>query len=109
MGRIALDDIKPGMVLGEDAIAGGNTLLPGGVELTAKHIEIFQSWGIKDLEIEGISNADLKADEMKVIDSAKLKQAESEIAPVFRLNNIEQPFIAELFRLSTLYKVNGEN
>lgn len=108
MGRVSIDNLKAGMVLGEDATSGSNTLLAGGATLTDKHIEIFRSWGVDSVEIDGISDADINAEQMKVIDTRKIQATEKLLSPYFSLNNMKHPFIAELFRLSTLYKIRGE-
>lgn len=105
MGRISIDKVQPGMTLNEDIVAGGNTLLTAGSELNEKHIGILRSWGIMDMEIQGVSNADIAAEEMKHIDMDMIKLFEDQISPLFALNDKDNPFIAELLRVSTLYNI----
>jgi hypothetical protein len=105
MGRINIEKVKPGMIIDEDAVVGGNTLLTCGAELTSKHIDILRSWGVTDLEIKGVSNADIAADEMKHIDMEMVEIFEEQLKPLFALNKLDNPFIAELLRVSTLYNI----
>ena len=105
MGRISIDRLKAGMVLDEDAISGGNTLLAAGAQLSAKHIDILRSWGILDIEIQDVSNADISAGEMKNLDSKQVALIKEQLQPLFKLNDMDDPFIAELYRVSLLYNI----
>ena len=105
MGRISIDKLKPGMILDEDALAGGNMLLGSGAELSEKHISIFRSWGIVDIEIKGVSNADIGAGEMEQYDIELVTMFEEQLRPLFALNDEKDPFISELLRVSTLYNI----
>ena len=108
MGRISIDKLTPGMILEEDAIAGGNILLTAGAELSAKHIDILRSWGLADIEIKGVSNADIAAEEMKYVDMELVTQYEDRLRPLFALNDLDNTFIAELLRVSTLYNIEKD-
>ena len=105
MGRISIDKLKPGMILDEDAIAGGNTLLTAGSELSAKHIEILRSWGVMEAEIKGVSNVDIAAGEMEQFDMELVTMFEDQLRPLYALNDEKDPFICELLRVSTLYNI----
>jgi len=105
MGRISIDNLQPGMILDEDALAGGNTLLTAGSTLSAKHIDILRSWGVMDAEIKGISNADIGAGEMEQFDIEMVKIFEDQLRPLYALNDEKDAFISELLRVSTLYNI----
>lgn len=53
MGRLSVDNLEEGMVLGDDVKSGSQILLAKGVKLTNKHINIFKSWGISLVDIDG--------------------------------------------------------
>ncbi len=51
---IHLEEIVPGMVLGEPILNRyGQTLLTPGVVIEEKHLLMFKTWGIKHITIEG--------------------------------------------------------
>lgn len=59
MGRINVDNLEKGMVLDEDVKSGSQILLAKGVKLTNKHINIFKSWGISSVDIDGACEQEL--------------------------------------------------
>ena len=105
MGRISIDNLQPGMILDEDALAGGNTLLTAGSTLSAKHIDILRSWGVMDVDIKGITNTEIGAGEMEQFDIEQVTTFENQLRPLFALNDEKNPFISELLRISTLYNI----
>ena len=105
MGRISIDNLQPGMILDEDALAGGNTLLTAGSTLSAKHIDILRSWGVMDVDIKGITNTEIGAGEMEQFDIELVTTFENQLRPLFALNDEKNPFISELLRISTLYNI----
>ena len=54
--KLDVADTEPGMVLARPATnPQGQVLLKAGTEITPKHIRIFQSWGVTEVEVEGPS------------------------------------------------------
>jgi hypothetical protein len=60
MGMLNVSDLKPGMVLEEDVFTDkGTKLLPKGLALTERHIEIMQTWNVLEAPVEGVSRENL--------------------------------------------------
>ncbi len=101
MGRISVDYIKPGMVLGEDLkSAEGRLILKKGAILSLHHLRVLKIWGITTAEIEGVPE-DFRPSPVEVVDPEVLKAAEQIMEDRFSLANQDQPFIQELCRMST--------
>ena len=99
MARIRTNDLKPGMILLEDAVhSNGRVLLKAGAVLTEKHIKIFKTWGVINVEIqsgENNSNATPEHYSKNQIDNTI-----NEMHALFLHCDMKHPFINELFRLS---------
>jgi putative nucleotidyltransferase with HDIG domain len=103
MGRLSIDQIKPGMLTGEDLVsANGRVLLGKGVELTEKHLRVLKMWNIMDAEIDGVSAEDAGAASASTLDPEILQEAINKTKQRFLLTDLEHPAIHELFRLCTL-------
>ena len=102
MGSVALDNIKPGMVLDTDATAGNQTLLAAGVNLTEKHIKLLKAWGVLEVEIKNTSNADINLAEIDAHDPVLVKTIQDQLRPHFQHCDSEHPLIVELIRLKTI-------
>ncbi len=76
MGVLNISDLTPGMVLEEDVVTDkGTMLLPKGVELTERHLEIMKTWGVNEASVEGVSRAEVVREKMGKIgeeDQAKI-------------------------------------
>jgi hypothetical protein len=58
MGIIELDKANPGMVLAKPVHSHvGQLISKEGRELTEKDILLFEAWGVKELDIEGVSSS----------------------------------------------------
>lgn len=100
MSLLNIEDLEPGMVLGADAIHDNNRiLLCAGAELTEKHIRIFKTWGLTELNIKGIDSEQISAQTYSDIAPEVLDKVKKELAILFRHSDLEHPAIAELFRL----------
>jgi hypothetical protein len=106
VGKVAIENIEPGMVLASDVHdRSGRMLLGGGAELTQKHLVIFRTWGVLEADIVGQGN-DEAADQIPAdVDPLELAAAEQELAPLFRHTNRVHPAMVELLRLAALRKV----
>lgn len=73
MGIVLLDDLKPGMVLAADVRDGsGRMLLPGGAEVEEKHLKIFRSWGVGQVDVaDGETPASEEELPPEVLDAAR--------------------------------------
>jgi len=55
MGVLSLSELQPGMVLEQPLLNDkGVMLLPGGTQLTEKHLALFKQWGVRRAAIEGV-------------------------------------------------------
>ncbi len=108
MGKLHIDQVTSGMVLaGEVTGRNGRLLLAAGVELTAGHLTILQTWGIREVDIEGVGEeggvgiASLPLE----ITPEQRDQAMAELLPFFRHADLEQPAMNELLRMAAIRQV----
>lgn len=103
MAIINIEHLKPGMVLKSDVKdRNGRLLLYADVELTGKHIAIFKTWGVIEVDIVGVSIEDVAPD--ITADPLLLQDVKTDLRKVFRHADIGYPAVKELFRLCTLRK-----
>ena len=103
MGMTAIDKIEPGMVLAAEAKdRNGKILLNAGAAITEKHLRIFKMWGVHELDIEGVDQAQLAAETLSQIDPAALAEAEERARALFVHCDSANPVVQELLRLCTL-------
>lgn len=108
MGRLSIDLLKPGMVVGEDLVGtNGRFLLGKGVSLTDKHLRVLKMWGVMDAEIDGVSASDVESDNMATFDAALFKEAIRQTRQRFRNCDMNHPALRELFRLCSLRKARN--
>ena len=103
MGKVNLENLKPGMILAAKVVErGGRVLLGVGVELTEKHISIFRKWGITEADVQNVTQEEAAATATAQLDPRLLNEGETRMARLFNLTDRKDPFIAELFRLCTI-------
>ena len=101
MATVRLDQLAPGMILGEHVKdRNGRILLAAGNILNARHLTIFKAWGISEVDIKG-DREDMPAADSK-IDPEILAKAEAEASVLFRYADLQQSTAKELFRLCVL-------
>jgi hypothetical protein len=62
MANIDIANLQPGMIVNSDVITNlGRLLLPAGTEITGKHLHIFRTWGITEVDIRSITKQDIAA------------------------------------------------
>jgi hypothetical protein len=106
MGKINLEDLKPGMVLSASVLErGGRVLLGPGVEITERHIEIFRKWGVTEADVENVTQEDVVAMSTAQLDPHILEEAEKFTGKLFRVADLKMPAVNELHRLATLRRV----
>lgn len=94
MAKVLLDNIETGMELKSDVVdRQGRVLLKAGVELSEKHLRVFSTWGV--LEIEIVGGAD--AEEVKKVYSPELVvEAKQYLDKLFQHNDLTHPVIQKL-------------
>jgi hypothetical protein len=109
MGFININYIEEGMILKSDIHdRSGRLLLGPGVELNAKHLRMFRTWGIMEADIVGIDDQASGASLVADADPASMEAADNELRPLFRNTDLSFPAMSELFRLCLLRKVRNE-
>lgn len=82
----------------------GRFLLGAGTELTQKHLMVFRTWGIAEVDIIGADEGDSAPSLPPEVSLESLDEAERALAPLFKLSNTDHPVMAMLFRFATLKK-----
>ena len=95
MTKILFDAIEAGMELNSDVVdRQGRILLKSGVILTDKHLRIFHTWGVLEVDIKG----ELEHEEVKKIYPPELIDEANKLAKVhFQHNDLSHPVIKGLF------------
>ena len=101
MTRVAREQLTPGLTLGKPVYnLNGVLLLRGGEVLTAKHLQIFKTWGVREVDVVGEEGSEAVAPDAPV--PPELAAAvEKEIARRFRRTEATHPIVTELRRLAT--------
>lgn len=103
MGYIAVDQLKPGMVLAEEVRdVNSRLLLPKGIEVETKHIRMFKMWGIGDVDVAGDQDGDTGEDSKS--DPDQLEKVAMVAKDRFKFNDLSHPLIKEIFTQSVLYQ-----
>lgn len=106
MGLVAVDNLEVGMVLASDVQdRNGRMLLGAGAELTQKHMVVFRTWGITEVDIAGIDYAETEAPLPAEVDPEAVAAAETALLPHFKHCGLEHPALKELLRLAAIRKV----
>jgi hypothetical protein len=105
VGKVAIENIEIGMVLSSDVRdRSGRMLLGAGAELTQKHLVIFRTWGV--LEVDIVGQGSVAAYQMPAdVDPQLVAAAEEALIPLFRHTNRSHPAVIELMRLARLRRV----
>ncbi len=102
MGRVAVDSLKPGMVLAEDIThTNGRFLLGKGIKLEDTHLRMLKMWGIHAAAVEG-QPGEMVLPSREQIDPSILKAAEKRVQRRFIHCQTEHPFMKELFNICIL-------
>ena len=84
MGVLSVNDLKEGMVLASEIKnRHGNVLLQKGDALEEKHIMRLKSWGITEVDIEGVDRDQVEKREMEVLSSDLIASVEEELDGLF--------------------------
>ncbi len=106
MALVAVDSLETGMVLAGDVLdRNGRMLLGAGVELTQKHLAIFRTWGVTEVNIVGGDSDDDNESLPSEVDPEVLAAAQERLLPLFVLAGTDHPVMHELLRLAAIKKV----
>ena len=100
MTRLTLEQLTPGLTLGKPVYnLNGVLLLRAGEVLTAKHLQIFKTWGVREVDVVGEEGTDVAPD--APVPPELAAAVEKEIARRFRRTDAADPILTELRRLAT--------
>lgn len=100
LSNIGIDFLEPGMVLARDVRGGsGLVLLGAGAEITERHIQIFRSWGVSEIEVKGTDQDALNTQFLHKLDVEKQAAVDRELDRMFQHNDLLDPVIEELRRI----------
>jgi putative nucleotidyltransferase with HDIG domain len=104
MGKVGIHQLTPGMILNQDVTdPSGRLLAAAGQELTEKLIRVFKIWGVADLRVKASDDADPAIAEDAVPPEIRRK-AEEITRYRFQYNDLNDPFVEELFRIAVQKK-----
>lgn len=93
---LAVQALRPGQVLAEDARdRSGRLLVPAGVRLTPKHLQVLRAWGVTEVRVVGEAAPEPIREQEATIPMA-LPQIEGLLAERFRHAPVRHPFMQAL-------------
>lgn len=99
MGILNVNDLKVGMVLAQSAMNKNGTVILGkGNAVTEKHITSFKTWGVTEVDVEGIDSEQLVREEMAALSKdvvASIERELGELFPPFEGN----PVMEEIYKI----------
>ncbi len=103
MGKLHIDELRPGMKLGEDVRGLRNRkLFPAGTVIAEEQIATMKAWGVTEAEIEGVSRGTLPPPTPPEVPPAALEAARLVLEDAFQGSQQGNEFLEELFRLCTV-------
>ncbi len=106
MGKLNLDQLRPGMVLAADILdRNRRVLLKAGLELTERHLTVLRQWGVPEADVQGVDREEINAQECMELDQELLAHAEASYRSLFRHCDLQHPFSQELLRLCVVRAV----
>ena len=105
MANVVIDNLVTGMVVSSDVHdRSGRLLLSAGIKLNDKHLRMFRTWGVVEVDIADGDARKTIQPIAREIDTQRLQALETELKPLFRNTNLAHPAMEELFRLCLLRK-----
>ena len=100
MGIINIEDVQVGMTLAGDVKDRAETvILSVGAEITDRSIRVFKAWGITEVDVEGVDQAELATAASARVDPVLLREAEASAGNLFRHADRNHPAMDRLYRI----------
>jgi hypothetical protein len=100
LGKVVINNLTPGMLLGADVRdRSGRLLLKAGTELDDRNIHILRTWGVAEVEIAGADEGGTDAKVSDIVDPVRFAALERKLAPLFRHSDLNHPAIRELLHM----------
>ncbi len=101
MTRLSLEQLTPGLTLGKPVYnLNGVLLLRAGEVLTAKHLQIFKTWGVREVEVVAEEGSEAAIPPDAPVPPEIAAAVDKEITRRFRRTDAADPVIGELRRLA---------
>ncbi|MEY4916692.1 MAG: hypothetical protein RL616_605 [Verrucomicrobiota bacterium] len=105
MVRVKSAELQPGMVVARDVKnIDGMLLAPSGCELSERQIDILQTWGVVEIEIEASAEQAKARDPLAQLPPEVLAKITAELRARFWKPDDFGPVPAEIFKLMLLRK-----
>ena len=102
--KIKIQQLKPGMSLSSDVKdRSGRTLLRAGATLEEKHLKVFMTWGITEVEVVANAAAQHEASTDNPLDNIPkrlLEEARKEADRLFMHTDLDHPAMKELHQIA---------
>jgi hypothetical protein len=101
MARKALDSMAPGMKLSKPVLnLNGILLLQSGEVLTPKHMVLFKTWGIREVDVVQQDGAEPDAEEGSLVPAELVAAIEGELRRRFRRVDLQKDsMMADIHRI----------
>ena len=101
MARMSLDSLAPGMKLSKPVLnPNGILLLQSSEVLTPKHMALFKTWGIREVDVVRQDGAEPEAEEGFIVPATILAAIEEEMKRRFRRVDLKKdPMMADIHRI----------
>lgn len=105
MGLVTVDRAQPGMIL-TAAVTDrrGRRLIPADVELTERHIQALQMWGVPHIEVEGDGPEDTPQTSLPPEEEERIRK---EVDERFGGADREHPFTSALYEWAVSRAMSG--
>lgn len=101
--KVKSEQLQPGMVIAREVKnLDGMLLLPTGCELSERHIDILQTWGVAEVEIEASEEMVQSHDPLAQMPPEMLAQMTSGLRARFWKPDEFGPVPAEIFKIMLL-------
>lgn len=101
MEKTNIHQLCPGMILAGDVKdQGGRLLARTGQEVTDKLIRVFKIWGVGEIAVKSGDDRDCGAGSEPPVSGEIRQKAEALVRYRFQYNDLNDPFVRELFEIS---------
>lgn len=101
MDKVSIQQLNPGMILSQDVKdPNGRLLAAAGQEISGKLIRVFKIWGVGDLRVQAADSSAQAETAGPEIPADIRRKAEDITSYRFQFNDLNDPFVYELFRIA---------
>ena len=105
MGVLSVDELKADMLVAQDVLnKHGKLMLGKGSKLTKKNIMLFKAWGVIEVDVKGVDQAQVDQEEIKTLSDENIASIEEELKELFP-NLQDNPLMNEIARIVKKFKI----